>query len=183
MVDETDIVVENNDTFKEGVGGCPPVVENNDTFKEGVGGINPPENNDVDKKKQLAQERSRVWRQKNRQKNTDYHRGYYHRNIEQLRQYGTTYMKNYYDTHPEKRLKHNARVLASKQSLTAEQKELNKLERKVKKYEKNIQITESKYEEAKHNLNSFKNEVDGVDTLKKSISKEGVGGINPPVDV
>ena len=128
MVDETEIVVENNDTFKEGVGGCPPVVENND----------------VDKKKQLAQERSRVWRQKNRQKNTDYHRGYYHRNIEQLRQYGTTYMKNYYDTHPEKRLKHNARVLASKQSLTAEQKELNKLERKVKKYEKNIQITESK---------------------------------------
>ena len=138
------------------------VVENNvDVVENNVDVVK----NDIDMKKQLARERSRIWRQNNRQKNTDYRRNYYQKNIEQLREYSNTYMKDYYAKNDDKRLLHNQRVLATRNNLSEDERTQNKLKRKVKKYENDIQITTNKYEEAKNQLINFNSDVyvDDVD--------------------
>jgi hypothetical protein len=118
-------------------------------------------------KKQKARERSKVWRENNKDKNREYKRNYYSKNNDRLRAYSNAYMKTYYENNPAKREKHNERMRMLRPIMTEDQKTIRKAEVEVKRAERELERNKIKTAEKieKYN-NAVKqlNELSGGET-------------------
>jgi len=95
-------------------------------------------------KKAQARERSRVWRQNNKQRANDYSKQYYQDNQNKLKAYNNTYAKKWYDADPQRRIIQNERCSKNYNKLTDTEKSINRAETNIRRYESKIINTKLK---------------------------------------
>tara|TARA_B110000285_G_scaffold99719_1_gene113601 strand:+ start:1708 stop:2115 length:408 start_codon:yes stop_codon:yes gene_type:complete len=113
-------------------------------------------------KKAQARERSRAWRQKNKQRANDYSKQYYQDNQDKLKAYNNTYAKKWYDADPQRRIIQTERCSKTYNKLTDTEKSINRAETNIRRYESKIINTKLK-------LSLLKND-DGTDDVNSVVN-------------
>tara|TARA_R110000744_G_scaffold42016_1_gene95140 strand:+ start:514 stop:951 length:438 start_codon:yes stop_codon:yes gene_type:complete len=118
--------------------------------------------NDIEMKKEASRQRSKEWRKQNKERNNKYKREYYQQNSERMKAYSSTYMKAYYELHPDRKLRHSDMCRDNKILLTDEEKELKRHQRDVKKYKKLNDSIKLKAESHQRNYEQALAKLNGV---------------------